>query len=60
MIRCYRNLLGLILFGMLAFSPAAHAQSAANKPEVLVIDAAAPAHPFPHFWEHMFGSGRAA
>lgn len=25
----------------------------------IVIDAAAPAHPFPHFWEQMFGSGRA-
>jgi xylan 1,4-beta-xylosidase len=29
------------------------------QPEVLVVDAAAPAHPFPHFWEKMFGSGRA-
>ena len=27
--------------------------------ETVVIDASAPAHPFPHFWEHMFGSGRA-
>lgn len=27
--------------------------------ETVVVDAAAPAHPFPHFWEHMFGSGRA-
>jgi xylan 1,4-beta-xylosidase len=26
---------------------------------VIVIDANAPAHPFPHFWEKMFGSGRA-
>lgn len=25
----------------------------------VVIDASAPAHPFPHFWEQMFGSGRA-
>jgi xylan 1,4-beta-xylosidase len=32
---------------------------AAPAPENIVIDAAAPAHPFPHFWEHMFGSGRA-
>jgi xylan 1,4-beta-xylosidase len=23
------------------------------------VDATAPAHPFPHFWEQMFGSGRA-
>ena len=27
--------------------------------ESLVIDALAPSHPFPHFWEQMFGSGRA-
>jgi xylan 1,4-beta-xylosidase len=26
----------------------------------ITIDAHAPAHPFPHFWEEMFGSGRAA
>ena len=25
----------------------------------VVIDASAPTHPFPHFWEKMFGSGRA-
>ena len=28
------------------------------KPEQIKIDAQAPATPFPHFWEHMFGSGR--
>src|SRR6266478_5856234 len=44
----------------MAFSHAAVAQTAAAQPEVLVVDAAAPAHPFPHFWEHMFGSGRAS
>ena len=27
--------------------------------ETVVVDASAPAHPLPHFWEHMFGSGRA-
>jgi xylan 1,4-beta-xylosidase len=26
---------------------------------VIVVDPAASAHPFPHFWEQMFGSGRA-
>jgi xylan 1,4-beta-xylosidase len=30
-----------------------------SSPEVLVLDAQAPGHPFPHFWEKMFGSGRA-
>src|SRR5580704_2279475 len=29
------------------------------KPDVIIIDAKAASHPFPHFWERMFGSGRA-
>jgi xylan 1,4-beta-xylosidase len=28
-------------------------------PETVSVDASAPAHDFPHFWEKMFGSGRA-
>jgi len=28
-------------------------------PEVIRIDAHAPTRPFPHFWEQVFGSGRA-
>ncbi len=32
---------------------------AQETPETITIDAAAPAHPFPHYWEQMFGSGRA-
>ena len=31
----------------------------AQTPETISVDASAPAQPFPHFWEHMFGSGRA-
>jgi len=27
--------------------------------EVIVVNVKAPVHPFPHFWEQMFGSGRA-
>src|ERR1700741_1060171 len=27
--------------------------------EGITVDTRAPAQPFPHFWEHMFGSGRA-
>ena len=27
--------------------------------QTITIDASAPTHPFPHFWEQMFGSGRA-
>jgi xylan 1,4-beta-xylosidase len=37
--------------------PAAQNQSAAKK--TIEIDLNAPARPFPHFWEQMFGSGRA-
>ncbi len=32
---------------------------AQTAPEQVTIDAAAPGTPFPHFWEQMFGSGRA-
>jgi xylan 1,4-beta-xylosidase len=48
-----RTLAGYLLVAVLA--SAAWAQSG----EVIVVDAAAPAHAFPHFWEQMFGSGRA-
>jgi xylan 1,4-beta-xylosidase len=52
------SLLTLFLF----FSPILAAQVSrvtAPAKEVIVIDASAPAHKFPHFWEEMFGSGRA-
>src|ERR1700690_1073021 len=39
-------------------SPAQPASDPQASREV-VIDASAPAHPSPHFWEQMFGSGRA-
>jgi xylan 1,4-beta-xylosidase len=38
--------------------PIANAQDT-PKPVAIVVDANAPSHPFPHFWEKMFGSGRA-
>src|ERR1700678_4429410 len=38
--------------------PQVNAQANPN-PDVIVVDASAPSHPFPHFWEKMFGSGRA-
>ena len=37
---------------------AARAQ-ASHPSEIIEIDASAASHPFPHFWEQMFGSGRA-
>jgi xylan 1,4-beta-xylosidase len=41
---------------VLLFSRVSHA---AQPSETIIIDAQAPASPFPHFWEMMFGSGRA-
>jgi xylan 1,4-beta-xylosidase len=44
-----------------AIPPANHAQSsqAANASEAVEIDLHAPSHPLAHFWEKIFGSGRA-
>jgi xylan 1,4-beta-xylosidase len=39
--------------------PAATAQSAQADTAAVVIDAKTTGHPFPHFWEGTFGSGRA-
>lgn len=33
--------------------------TASDQAEQIAIDVTAPSHPFPHFWEDMFGSGRA-
>jgi len=44
------------LAALLALSAVAARPQEGN---VLVVDASAPAHPFPHFWERTFGSGRA-
>jgi xylan 1,4-beta-xylosidase len=41
---------------LLLLSAACSAQTAT---ETITIDESAAAKPFPHFWEHMFGSGRA-
>jgi xylan 1,4-beta-xylosidase len=46
----------VLLCVLLALLPLCRAQDAV---ETVTIDAHAPAHPFPHFWEEMFGSGRA-
>ena len=32
---------------------------AQSRAETIVVDTHAPTHPFPHYWERMFGSGRA-
>ena len=46
------------LFALGMSGPAASAQ-APHSPDTIEIDAGAASHPFPHFWEQMFGSGRA-
>lgn len=43
----------------LAFESSATGQSSSVGPSPIVIDARAASAPFPHFWEQMFGSGRA-
>jgi xylan 1,4-beta-xylosidase len=55
---CVRRFAPTLCLTLLALwaQPGAHAQATPVKVE---IDAAAPSHPFPHFWEKMFGSGRA-
>jgi xylan 1,4-beta-xylosidase len=50
----------LILFCCALLPLEALAQSSGTTEEQHVsIDTSAPVHPFPHFWEHIFGSGRA-
>ncbi|HEX3683794.1 MAG TPA: glycosyl hydrolase family 39 [Bryobacteraceae bacterium] len=47
---------GLVVFGLVV---AAFGGQGAATDETIAIDASAQSHPFPHFWEQMFGSGRA-
>src|SRR4030088_1061954 len=54
------KVLSRTLLLLLFVAPASWAQATqANSGEVIVVNASAPVHPFPHFWEQMFGSGRA-
>jgi hypothetical protein len=49
----------VVLAAILAFSVAFAPVQASAESEVILIDASARSHPFSHFWEKMFGSGRA-
>src|ERR1051325_10401698 len=51
------RLIALPAVFLLSFS-LVEAQTRADR-QTIVVDAGAAAHPFPHFWEKMFGSGRA-
>jgi xylan 1,4-beta-xylosidase len=55
MYKLFRYSRALALIFVLCLS-LAHAQTST---ENISIDVNAPSHPFPHFWEEMFGSGRA-
>jgi xylan 1,4-beta-xylosidase len=48
----------LALVVVIAFTLSA-GSLAQQAPEQIAVDANAASHPFPHFWEQMFGSGRA-
>lgn len=57
-LKCQRFFFAVaVLLGLLY--PAALSAQTQSLPDVIVADASAPSHPFPHFWEEMFGSGRA-
>jgi xylan 1,4-beta-xylosidase len=57
-VRRIRTSAFLLLVFLLGHYSVGHAQVTPPSHEI-VIDAKAPGHPFPHFWEKMFGSGRA-
>lgn len=52
------NLLRVVLAVVFALSAISGLQGQSRR-DTVVIDADAPETTFPHFWEHMFGSGRA-
>src|ERR1700686_5048106 len=51
----------LVVLSVTCLQPLSHAQAGGGPQEsrVVLVDASGPAHPFPHYWEQMFGSGRA-
>src|SRR5580704_2193457 len=51
------TMLRMILGSLLLF--ALPGSALAQAAETIIVDGSAPARPFPHFWEQMFGSGRA-
>jgi xylan 1,4-beta-xylosidase len=57
----FKHQTALLLLCWLPFllEPALSQQTSVPANEVVHVDLSAPATPFPHFWEQMFGSGRA-
>ncbi|MFZ0286073.1 MAG: glycosyl hydrolase family 39 [Terriglobales bacterium] len=54
-----RLILSLLFLWTFCLSGSVINAQANPNPDVIVLDAQAPTHSFPHFWEQMFGSGRA-
>jgi len=48
-----------VLFTLFTSGTGTIAAQSLSPAETITVDATAPSHPFPHFWEQMFGSGRA-
>jgi xylan 1,4-beta-xylosidase len=63
-LRLYMAVLALLFAGVcssaVAQSKASVPESSADRATTITVDLNAAAHPFPHFWEQMFGSERAA
>ena len=55
----FRALLAALMLACADAASASTADAAAPQAVEIRIDASAPGTPFPHFWERMFGSGRA-
>jgi xylan 1,4-beta-xylosidase len=54
-----RTISVFLCLAALVVASVAQAQAQTQGERKIVVDASAPAHAFPHFWEQMFGSGRA-
>src|SRR5437762_2956895 len=56
--RSHRPVIFIVAMALVLSVAPAQGQATAH-PELITVDANAPSRPFPHFWEKMFGSGRA-
>ncbi len=56
--RSHRPVIFILAMALVLSVAPAQGQDTAQ-PELITVDANAPSRPFPHFWEKMFGSGRA-
>src|ERR1700686_3816042 len=52
-------LLAVLSLALIRWQAAAQLSNGAADSGVILVDASGPTHPFPHYWEKMFGSGRA-